>query len=145
MDTETLKARMAEHGYTIASLAEKLGVGYNTLRHIMAGRAQLTTALSNHLELLFAQPREATLLYKINLTEGTTAELLGDKACTCKDDYLPALEAVIRHNLVELVNRGATMVDWTDEERKALGIPPAGQPLPEGFIPENLHLRPADE
>lgn len=144
MDTETLKAKMAEHGYTIATLAEKLGVGYNTLRHIMAGRAQLTTALSNHLELLFAQPREATLLYKVNLTEGKTAELLGDKACTVKEDYLAALEAVIHHNLTKLVERGAA-IDWSDEERKALGLPPAGQPLPPGFIPEKLHLSPDEE
>ena len=139
MDTKTLKERMAEHGYTIASLAEKLGVGYNTLRHIMAGRAQLTAALSNHLELLFSQPREATLLYKVNITEGTVAELLGDRACTVKADRDKALEAIIRHNLVELVEKGAKL-DWSDEERKALGLPPAGQPLPPGFIPDDLHL-----
>ena len=145
MTTDEIKERMRELGLSQVALAEKLGITKDNLNRILSGKQPLTKVLSNHIELLLAQPREATLLYKINLTEGTTAELLGDKACTCKDDYLPALEAVIRHNLVELVNRGATMVDWTDEERKALGIPPAGQPLPEGFIPENLHLRPAEE
>ena len=145
MTTDEIKKKMTERGWSITELASKLDITADGLGRILSGKRPLTGQLSNHIELLLAQPREATLLYKINLTEGTTAELLGDKACTCKDDYLPALEAVIRHNLVELVNRGATMVDWTDEERKALGIPPAGQPLPEGFIPENLHLRPADE
>lgn len=140
MTTDEIKEEMRKLGLSQVALAEKLGITKDNLNRILSGKQPLTKVLANHIELLLAQPREATLLYKINLTEGITAELLGDKACTCKDDYLPALEAVIRHNLVELVNRGATMVDWTDEERKALGLPPAGQPLPPGFIPDNLHL-----
>ena len=145
MTLEQINKTLEERRLTTRWLANQLSINESGLGQILNGNRTLTDQLRKHIEFILAQPREATLLYKINLTEGTTAELLGDKACTCKDDYLPALEAVIRHNLVELVNRGATMVDWTDEERKALGIPPAGQPLPEGFIPENLHLRPADE
>ena len=56
-----------------------------------------------------------------------------------KADRDKALEAIIRHNLAELVKKGAEL-DWNDEERKALGLPPAGQPLPDDFIPKDLHL-----
>ena len=121
------------------ALAEKLGITKDNLNRILSGKQPLTKVLSNHIELLFSQPREATLLYKVNITEGTVAELLGDRACTVKADRDKALEAIIRHNLVELVEKGAKL-DWTDEERKALGLPPAGQPLPPGFIPDDLHL-----
>ena len=145
MTTDEIKKKMAERGGSITELASKLDITADGLGRILSGKRPLTGQLSNHIELLLAQPREATLLYKINLTEGTTAELLGDKACTCKDDYLPALEAVIRHNLVLLVRNGIDNVDWSDEERKALGIPKPGQPLPPGLIPDNLELRPAQD
>ena len=144
MTIEQIKNRMNELGWSITDLASKLDITADGLGRILAGKRPLTGQLANHIELLLAQPREATLLYKINLTEGKTAELLGDKACTVKEDYLAALEAVIHHNLTKLVERGAA-IDWSDEERKALGIPPAGQPLPPGFIPEKLHLSPAEE
>lgn len=139
MTTDEIKEKMKELGMSQVALAEKLGITKDNLNRILSGKQPLTKVLSNHIELLFSQPREATLLYKVNITEGTVAELLGDRACTVKADRDKALEAIIRHNLVELVEKGAKL-DWTDEERKALGLPPAGQPLPPGFIPDDLHL-----
>lgn len=139
MTTDEIKEKMKELGMSQVALAEKLGITKDNLNRILSGKQPLTKVLSNHIELLLSQPREATLLYKVNITEGTVAELLGDRACTVKADRDKALEAIIRHNLVELVEKGAKL-DWSDEERKALGLPPAGQPLPPGFIPDDLHL-----
>lgn len=139
MTLEEIKNKMHELGMNITDLASRLDITADGLGRILSGKRPLTGQLANHIKLLLTQPREATLLYKVNITEGTVAELLGDRACTVKADRDKALEAIIRHNLVELVEKGAKL-DWTDEERKALGLPPAGQPLPPGFIPDDLHL-----
>lgn len=129
MTITEIKAAMEARGWTIAAFAEKLGVGYNTLRHILAGRVSMTDAMHNHICLLLREPREAVLVYRVDINEAQARELLGANCTANAADRPAALEAVVHCNLRELIELGK-QCDWTADERRFLGISPAGEAAP---------------
>lgn len=131
MTITEIKAAMEARGWTIAVFAEKLGVGYNTLRHILAGRVPLTDAMHNHICLLLKEPKEAVLVYRVDINNAKARELLGSNCTVNRADRPAAIEAVIHHNLQELIDLGKKC-SWSEDERQFLGLPPAAPAAPAG-------------
>lgn len=126
MTLDEIKTAMAEQGLTQVALAEQLGISKDSLNKILSGKNPMTDAMRNHIRLLLTQPREAVLVYRVNISEAKATELLGDKSCTVAADRAIAIEAIIHHNLAELIELGKKC-QWNAEERDFLGL--AGQPL----------------
>lgn len=121
MTLEEIKKAMAEQGLTQVALAEKLGVSKVNLNKILSGKNPMTEALHNHISLLLSQPREAVLVYRVNISEAKATELLGERCTAVAADRAAAIEAVIHHNLDELIQLGKTCT-WSAEERAYLGL-----------------------
>lgn len=121
MTREEIKNAMAERGLTQVALAGALGINPKGLNEILRGARPMTAALRNHISLLLSQPREAVLVYRVDISEGRVEELCGRRACAVESDRVAAVEAVLRHNLAELVELGKKC-DWSDEERMFLGL-----------------------
>ena len=121
MTLEDIKKAMAEQGLTQVALAEKLGVTKDSLNKVLTGKNPMTEALHNHITLLLTQPREAVLVYRVNISEAKASELLGERCTAIPSDRATAIEAIIHHNLDELIQLGRTCT-WTEEERAYLGI-----------------------
>lgn len=121
MTIEEIKSALAKKGWTQAELAAKLGCNAKGLNEVLRGARPLTEALHNHISLLLAQPREAVLVYRVNITDAQVAELCGANCTTNPADRPAAVEAVIHHNLAELIEIGKKC-EWTAEEREFLGI-----------------------
>lgn len=121
MTLEEIKQAMADQGLTQVALAEKLGVSKVNLNKILSGKNPMTEALHNHITLLLTQPREAVLVYRVNVTEQKASELLGERCTAIPSDRATAIEAIIHHNLDELIQLGKTCT-WSEEEKKFLGI-----------------------
>lgn len=121
MTLEEIKQAMADQGLTQVALAEKLGVSKVNLNKILSGKNPMTEALHNHITLLLTQPREAVLVYRVNVTEQKATELLGERCTAIPSDRATAIEAIIHHNLDELIQLGKTCT-WSEEEKNFLGI-----------------------
>lgn len=135
MTREELKAEILARGYTLKSFAAKICVAYDTLRLALSGRQPLTATLQNHIEMALqldsgksspapAAPaaggtREGIVIYKIEIPDGRLDEIC--TGLTSPADRAAALERIVHHNLSELVELGKTC-EWTEEERKQLGI-----------------------
>lgn len=121
MTLEEIKQAMADQGLTQVALAEKLGVSKVNLNKILSGKNPMTDALHNHITLLLTQPREAVLVYRVNVTEQKASELLGERCTVIPSDRATAIEAIIHHNLAELIQLGCSCT-WSEEEKNFLGI-----------------------
>jgi hypothetical protein len=66
--------------------------------------------------------REAVLVYRVDVPSHKVEELTAGRGCVTEADYREALAAVLKHNLRVLAEVGAQL-DWTQEQRAALGIP----------------------
>lgn len=148
-NTETpaakLKAEIIARGYTLKEFASKICVGYSTLANALNGDTNLTPALRNHIELALrvddkpAAPaqeapagmtKEGIIIYKIEIPAGKVSELCA--GLNTDEERAAAIEHLIHHNLNELVELGKAC-EWTDEERRRLGILPAGTPAPASY------------
>lgn len=134
---EKLKAEILARGYTLKEFAGKMRVAYGTLVNTLNGHSPLTPALQNHIEMALqldngkatpppapaAPPagitREGVIIYKIEIPDGRLDEIC--TGLTSPADRAAALERVVHYNLRELVELGKTC-EWTDEERRQLGI-----------------------
>ncbi len=121
MTIEEIKKSLADRGMTQKELAERLGVNAKSLNEVLRGKNPMTEALHNHISLLLTQPREAILVYRVNISEAKATELLGERCTVIPADRATAIEAIIHHNLDELIQLGRTCT-WTEEERAYLGI-----------------------
>jgi transcriptional regulator with XRE-family HTH domain len=121
MTLEEIKQAMVDQGLTQVALAEQLGVSKVNLNKILSGKNPMTDALRNHIRLLLHKPREALLIYRVNISEQKASELLGEKSCSVEQDRAVAIEAIIHHNLAELIELGKTC-QWNKEERDFLGL-----------------------
>ena len=145
MTNEEIKAAIKARGYTIKSFAASLDVAYSTLVQALSGKQPLTATLKNHILLaLQAAPvavdksapagREVYMTFKIQVPGGDVVEEIGGTiGAQGVADRRDALAGIIRHNMGELVRMGAR-VAWSDEERARLGLPAAGEALPEHLL-----------
>lgn len=124
MTLEQIKTAMAARGLNITALAEELGVTSDGLGRILAGKRPLTEQLARHIEYVLKGTREAILVYKVCPPTHKVEELTAGRGCVTEKDREEALKAIIEHNLAELIEVGAEL-DWSPEERRALGLPPA--------------------
>lgn len=106
MTLEDIKNELNRRGMTQADLAQKLCLSKDAVNKVLNGRAPLTDTLKRHIELLLFGQREALLVYRVNLTDGQVMELCGDKCAANPKDRTAAVEAVVQHNLQELVALG---------------------------------------
>lgn len=121
MTIEEIKQEMAKRNMTQQELASTLGINPKGLCEILRGARPMTEALHNHIYLLFNQPREAVLVYRVNISEKKATELCGEHCSPNPVDRASAIETVIHHNLAELIELGKTCT-WSAEEQEFLGI-----------------------
>ena len=122
MTPEEIKQELARRQITIADFAEQLGVGYTTLRNALAGHTPLTKALERHIDLALGK-RESVLVYREDVGTHKVEELTAGRGCVTESDHREALQAILEHNLQELMKVGAKL-EWTAEQRRAFGLPP---------------------
>lgn len=120
MTIEEINEKMKERGWTNRRLAEELGVNESSLGQILKGRRPMTEQLARHIEYIFGK-REAMLVYRVEVPDCKVMELTAGRGCVTEADHRLALKAIIEHNLHELAKLGAEL-DWTAEQREALGI-----------------------
>ena len=120
MTPEEIKQELERRGWSIVSFAEQLGVGASTLRNALAGHTPMTKALENHISLALGK-REAIMVYRVDIDTKKVEELTAGRGCVTEADHKAALDAIIHSNLQELIRLGSTL-DWTPEERRALGL-----------------------
>lgn len=120
MTLEELKQAVLKKWPTIKECAEELGVSYNTLQSALSGKNPLTKALKNHLTLALGK-REAIMVYRVDIDTKKVEELTAGRGCVTEADHRAAMNAILHSNLQELIRLGSTL-DWTPEERRALGL-----------------------
>lgn len=120
MTIEEIKKIMDARGMTIRELAQELGMNESGLGEILRGKRKLTDTLSRHIALILGK-REAVLVYTIDIDEKRVKELTAGRGCVTDADHKAAMDAIIHANLQELIRLGATL-DWSPEERRALGL-----------------------
>ena len=121
MTTDEIKKILADRKITQQEFAGQLGMNPKSFNEVLRGARPMTKTLHNHIKILLEKQRETILVYRVNLTEAKVEELCGKKACASEEERLAALEAVIHHNLQELIEVGKK-ADWTEEERNFLGV-----------------------
>lgn len=121
MTNEEIKAEMEARHMSITELARKLDITADGLGRILAGKRPMTGQLSRHIELLLEKERDCMFLYKIELPEAKVTELCGRATCQTEEDRLTAIDAIIRHNLAELIELGRKC-QWSEAEREALHL-----------------------
>ena len=125
MNVEEIKAELKARGWTYAMLADKLGMSEGRIKTIMSGKDELKKTLKNHIELLFASPASAVLVYRIDLTSSEVAELCGSREFPETEkgraDLANAVEAVLHHNMEHLASIGMKC-RWSEKEKAWLGI-----------------------
>ncbi len=123
MTVDEINEKIKERGWTNRRLAEELGVNESSLGQILKGKRPLTEQLSRHIDYIFGK-REAVLVYRVDVPDGKAQELTAGRGCVTEADHWEAMQAILEHNLQELIKVGARL-EWTDEQRAALGLPPA--------------------
>lgn len=125
MTLDEIKNALRLRDMTQAELAKQLGCNAKALNEVLRGARPLTEAMHNHISLLLQGPREAVLVYRVDVSAMKARELLGENSTVNKADRPAAIEAVIHHNLQELIELGKKC-DWSDDERQFLGLLPDG-------------------
>lgn len=135
MTIEEIKEILERRGISQKDLAEQLHIHPMSLSRILRGAAPLSEQLAAHIEYVLGK-REAVLVYRVDVPDGKAQELTAGRGCVTEADHRLALKAIIEHNLHELARLGAQL-DWTPEQREALGIatqqPGAGYDVREPF------------
>ena len=108
---------------SITALAEELGVTADGLGRILAGKRPITEQLQRHIDYVLGK-REAVLVYRVDVGTHKVEELTAGRGCVTESDHRQALQAILEHNLQELIKVGAQL-EWTAEQRAAFGLPPA--------------------
>lgn len=126
MTLEEIREQMEAQGLTIKQLADRLCVNYDSLRQIMAGQRPLTAQLNRHIELTLGYKREEMVVYRVTIPDEVAERLVPNAAQMSPEQLRPILEAIVHRNLAELADMGVNL-EWTERERKFLGIatPPA--------------------
>lgn len=122
MEISEILTKMEERGYTRKTLAEALGINYDTLRLILSGKRPLTEQLSRHIAHVLGKS-ECIFVYRVTLEDSKVEELTAGKGCPSEKARAEAIKELVRHNMLELARLGASL-DWTNEQREAWGLDP---------------------
>lgn len=117
MTIEEIKDELKARKWTQAQLAEKLHMNAKALSGILCGARPLTDTLAAHISLLLEKERDCVFVYKVELPEAKVQELCG--GAVCEEDRQAAIEAIIHHNLQELIELGKKCL-WSEQERDFL-------------------------
>lgn len=121
MTIQEIKEELVRRGWTQADLAEKLAYNAKSLYEVLRGARPMTETLLRHIELLFAEPNEVLLVYKVDISNGQTEKLRNENDELNESARTVAVEAVLHHNLNELIELGKSC-KWNERERKFLGL-----------------------
>lgn len=121
MTIDEIKAELKARGMSITDLAKQLDVTADGLGRILANKRPLTGQLARHISLLF-KSHDIVIAHSINIPEARVEEICCN--CTTEAERQAAIDALLHHNLLWLASIGAQL-DWSDEEREYLGLPPA--------------------
>lgn len=99
---------MEAQGVSVRALAQMLAMNESHLGQILNGNRPLTEQLSRHISLLLEKEHDCVFVYKIELPGAKVKELCGSGTCQSVKDRQAALEAIIHHNLQELIELGKT-------------------------------------
>ena len=122
MEIAEILTLMDERGHTRQTLAEELGISYDTLRLILSGKRPLTEQLARHISYVLGK-RESILVYRVQASEKRVEELTAGKGCKCDKDRVEAMQAIIAYNMQQLAELGA-QASWSAEQRAAWGLEP---------------------
>ena len=71
MTLAEINKELTDRGWTNRKLAEELGVNESGLGQILKGNRPLTEQLSKHIEYVLNKRKQQTLVYTVDLPEGT--------------------------------------------------------------------------
>lgn len=123
MTIEEIKEILEQRGISQKDLAEQLHIHPMSLSRILRGAAPLSEQLESHIDYVLGK-REAVLVYRVDVGTHKVEELTAGRGCVTEADHREAMQAILEHNLQELIKVGARL-EWTAEQRAAFGLPPA--------------------
>ena len=134
MEIAEILTLMEERGHTRQTLAEELGISYDTLRLILSGKRPLTEQLARHISYVLGK-RESILVYRVQASEKKVEELTAGKGCKGDKERVEAMQAIIAYNMQQLAELGA-QASWTAEQRAAWGLEPSRTPAAAPYAEE---------
>lgn len=118
MTIEEIKQALAERGMTQQELAAALSISYSSMRQILSGATKLTEQLSKHIEYVLNKRKQQTLVYTVDLPEGTVRSWIPGFESLSAEEQQKTLHAICANVLRELIDKGVERL--TPEELAAL-------------------------
>lgn len=118
MTIEEIKQALAERGMTQQELAAALSISYSSMRQILSGATKLTEQLSKHIEYVLNKRKQQTLVYTVDLPEGTVRSWIPGFESLSAEEQQKTLHAICANVLHELIAKGTERL--TPEELAAL-------------------------
>ena len=118
MTIEEIKQALAERGMTQQELAAALSISYSSMRQILSGATKLTEQLSKHIEYVLNKRKQQTLVYTVDLPEGTVRSWIPGFESLSAEEQQKTLHAICANVLRELIAKGTERL--TPEELAAL-------------------------
>lgn len=118
MTIEEIKQALAERGMTQQELAAALSISYSSMRQILSGATKLTEQLSKHIEYVLDKRKQQTLVYTVDLPEGTVRSWIPGFESLSAEEQQKTLHAICANVLRELIDKGVERL--TPEELAAL-------------------------
>ena len=105
-------------GLTQQELAAALSISYSSMRQILSGATKLTEQLSKHIEYVLNKRKQQTLVYTVDLPEGTVRSWIPGFESLSAEEQQQTLHAICANVLRELIAKGTERL--TPEELAAL-------------------------
>ena len=118
MTLAEINKELTDRGWTNRKLAEELGVNESGLGQILKGNRPLTEQLSKHIEYVLNKRKQQTLVYTIDLPEGTVRSWIPGFESLSAEEQQKTLHAICANVLRELIDKGVERL--TPEELAAL-------------------------
>lgn len=118
MTLAEINKELTDKGWTNRKLAEELGVNESGLGQILKGNRPLTEQLSKHIEYVLNKRKQQTLVYTVDLPEGTVRSWIPGFESLSAEEQQQTLHAICANVLRELIDKGVERL--TPEELAAL-------------------------
>lgn len=135
MTIDEIIEELKTKGWTNRKLAEELGVNESGLGQILKGNRPLTEQLSKHIEYVLNRRKQQTLVFTVDLPEGTAQRWMPGFDSLTEEEQQKTLHAICQNIIHDLAAKGADAL--SEKERadleKISGLTPeqtvVGHPL----------------